>query len=199
MKYYLPLFILLTGCSVNTPGGPAPESSKPYPFFTPTENPPAKTSQDSETCITIPWEVHFSPQGGCTEMIDKFISKANQSIFVQAYSFTSKPIGEALVEAKNRKVLVQIILDKSDLTEKRSLIPLMNKALIPVSIDKSHPISHSKVMIIDHKIVLTGSFNFSANAEKNSENCIAIFDAKLSSIYLDTWNKHKMHSNAFVE
>jgi len=66
------------------------------------------------------WTVYFSPKGGCTEAIIKEIDKAKTSILVQAYSFTSAPIAKALLEAYKRGVRVEVMLDKSQRTEKYS-------------------------------------------------------------------------------
>lgn len=60
-----------------------------------------------------PIQACFTPDEDCTGQIVAEIDRARQSIFVQAYSFTSAPIAKALVEAKNRGVDVRTILDKS--------------------------------------------------------------------------------------
>src|SRR4051794_40139647 len=52
------------------------------------------------TPLTI--NVHHSPKGGCTDAIVAELKKARREILVQAYSFTSKPIAQALIEAKAR-------------------------------------------------------------------------------------------------
>ena len=64
--------------------------------------------------------VYFSPHGGCTDAIVKELDAAKESVLVQAYSFTSAPIAKALMEAHKRGVKVQVILDKSQRTEKYS-------------------------------------------------------------------------------
>ena len=47
---------------------------------------------------------------------------------------------------------------------------------------------HHKVIIIDERIVITGSYNFSKSAEvRNDENLLIIFDSALAQIYLDEW------------
>jgi hypothetical protein len=46
--------------------------------------------------------VYFSPNGGATEAIVRELGTAQQSIMVQAYSFTSAPIAKALLEAPKR-------------------------------------------------------------------------------------------------
>src|SRR5437588_12698131 len=60
-------------------------------------------------------EVAFSPNAGATHLVVKTIDQAKQTIRVAAYSFTSMPIGEALVVAHNRGVDVKVVLDKSQL------------------------------------------------------------------------------------
>src|SRR5258706_16170197 len=66
------------------------------------------------------WQVYFSPKGGCTEAVVKALGQAKVSVLVQAYSFTSAPIAKALVEAAKRGVKVDVLLDKSQRTEKYS-------------------------------------------------------------------------------
>jgi phosphatidylserine/phosphatidylglycerophosphate/cardiolipin synthase-like enzyme len=119
--------------------------------------------------------VYFSPKGGCTEAIIKEIAEADSEIRVQAYSFTSAPIAQALVEAKKRKVDVIAILDESNETANYSGARFLANAGIPVWIDYKPAIAHSKIMIIDQKTVITGSFNFTKAAEeKNTENLLIL-------------------------
>ena len=56
---------------------------------------------------------YFSPKGGCSAAIVKEINDAKTEILVQAYSFSSKPIARALVDAKKRGVRIEIVLDKA--------------------------------------------------------------------------------------
>jgi phosphatidylserine/phosphatidylglycerophosphate/cardiolipin synthase-like enzyme len=49
-----------------------------------------------------PWTVCFSPRGGCTQLIVDTLVNARSEVLVQAYSFTSEPIAQALVEAHAR-------------------------------------------------------------------------------------------------
>ncbi|MFH1800594.1 MAG: phospholipase D family protein [Candidatus Omnitrophota bacterium] len=138
---------------------------------------------------------YFSPKGGCTQAIVDAIDQAQTSILVQAYSFTSQPIAEALVNAHKRGVRVKILLDKSQKHAKGSKLNLLIETGVPVSIDSKHSIAHNKVMIIDEVIVITGSFNFTNTAEdKNAENLLVVQDKILAKKYRDNWNKHQRHS-----
>ena len=143
-------------------------------------------------------EVFFSPKGGCTEAIVDNLNWAEKYIRVQAYSFTSKPIAEALIGAHKRGVDVQVLLDKSQLRGKGSKLDLLVQAGVPVRIDKKHAIAHNKVIIIDGVTVLTGSFNFTNAAEdKNAENLLVIRDKVVARKYRNNWNIHSKHSEPY--
>jgi phosphatidylserine/phosphatidylglycerophosphate/cardiolipin synthase-like enzyme len=143
-------------------------------------------------------KVCFSPRGGCTEAIVDQISAAKSEILVQAYSFTSAPIAKALINVFKRGVKVQVILDKSQKSEKYTSATFIFNAGIPTFIDDKHAIAHNKIMIIDKETVITGSFNFTKAAEeKNAENLLIIKSKDLSKIYIDNWKTHKAHSEAY--
>jgi len=67
---------------------------------------------------------------------------------------------------------------------------------IPVFIDDKHAIAHNKIMIIDNRVVITGSFNFSTAAEtKNAENLLVLEDMPdLIRAYRDNFQHHLRHS-----
>jgi phosphatidylserine/phosphatidylglycerophosphate/cardiolipin synthase-like enzyme len=139
--------------------------------------------------------VYFSPHGGCTDAVVKELDAAKESVLVQAYSFTSAPIAKALMEAHKRGVKVQVILDKSQWTEKYSSATFFQNVGIPTFIDDKHAIAHNKVMVIDGRTVITGSFNFTKAAEEsNAENLLVIQDAELAAKYARNWQEHLEHS-----
>lgn len=140
----------------------------------------------------------YSPKGGCTEAVVAELKRARREVLVQAYSFTSKPIAESLVEAKKRGVRVEILLDKSNEHETYTeLGHLIQQGLVPL-IDGHHAIAHNKIMIIDRKTLLTGSFNFTHQAEhENAENLLVIKGhPELASSYCKSFAAHKEHSQA---
>ncbi len=143
--------------------------------------------------------VYFSPSGGATDAIVREIHSAKNEVLVEAYSFTSKPIVEALVEANQRGVHVEAILDKSNERDKRSGMWRLVSAGVPILVDWKPNIAHNKVMIIDHSVLITGSFNFSTAAEKrNAENLLVIHDdPTLVASYLANYEKRKKLSDVF--
>ena len=145
---------------------------------------------DGQKGIDCETKVYFSPSGGCTDAVVKAISEAKASIRVQAYSFTSVPIAQAIVEAHKRGIDCKAILDKSQRTEKYSAADFLVNSGIETWIDDKPKIAHSKVIVIDDATVITGSFNFTKSAEQsNVENLLVIRSPTLAKCYLDNWNR----------
>ena len=144
-------------------------------------------------------QAYFSPHGGCTEAVVEVLNTARSSVKVQAYAFTSVPIAQALVAASRRGVEVQVILDKSQRTGKHSSADIVAHAGILTFIDSRHAIAHNKIMVIDSKTILTGSFNFTKAAEaSNAENLLVIEDASLAKEYEAHWEEHREHSEPYT-
>ena len=144
-------------------------------------------------------EVYFSPQGGCTEAIIKELDKAKTTVLIQAYSFTSAPIGKALLNARKCGVKIGVILDKSQRRKQYSAADFVANSGILTKIDSQHAIAHNKVIIIDGEVVITGSFNFTKAAEEsNAENLLIIHDEKLALLYMKNWQDHAQHSKVYT-
>ena len=145
---------------------------------------------DSSACPRI--QVCFTPGQDCTTQITNALDSAKKSIFVQAYSFTSALIAKHLIIAKNRGVAVSVILDKSQKSQRYSASRSLLNHHIPVWIDYKPAIAHNKVMIIDGKEVITGSFNFTQAAQNsNAENLLIIQDAALAKHYMENWQRRR--------
>ncbi|HEV3257523.1 MAG TPA: phospholipase D family protein [Gemmataceae bacterium] len=143
-------------------------------------------------------DVFYSPKGGCTEAVVRELGRARREVLIQAYSFTSKPIADALVQAKTRGVTIEILLDRSNEQETYTeLGHLIDKGITPL-IDAQHAIAHNKVMIIDKRTLITGSFNFTHQAEaENAENLLIIKGHRaLVHSYHDYFASHKSHCQA---
>ncbi len=155
-------------------------------------------AQEPQKLVNGAIQIYFSPNGGCTEAVVNALSKAKASAYVQAYSFTSTLIAKALVEAHKRGVHIEVVLDKSQRTEKYSEADFLFHAGIATYIDGEHRIAHNKVMVIDGETVITGSFNFTKSAEaENAENLLIIKNAELAKKYAENWKAHKDHSEAY--
>jgi len=140
--------------------------------------------------------VHFSPKGGATDAVIRELKNARREVLVLAYSFSSKPIAEALIEAKTRGVQVEVILDRSNEQETYSDLHLFEEQGLAPLIDAQHAIAHNKLMIIDQRTLITGSFNFTHQAEaENAENLLVLKGhPELVKLYRQNFLTHKSHS-----
>lgn len=145
-----------------------------------------------------PIEVYFSPNGGCMDAILREVKAAKTSILVQAYWFTSARITQALVEAHKRGVKVEVILDLSRIEIDNAQADALVEGGVPTFIDDKHTTAHSKVMIFDGQTVISGSFNFTEQAEKeNVENLLVIHDKALAEKFTANWKAHREHSGRY--
>ena len=104
------------------------------------------------------------------------------------------------MDAHKRGVQVQVILDKSQRTEKYSEADFIAHAGIRTLIDAKHAIAHNKITVIDGDTVITGSFNFTKAAEtSNAENLLVIRSPELAKKYAANWQAHLEHSDKYEE
>lgn len=138
---------------------------------------------------------HFSPKGGCTAAVVNELAAARHEVLVQAYSFTCKDIAAALVAAVGRGVKVAVLLDRSNETETHTELGDLTGHGIDLLIDACHAIAHNKVMVIDGRTVLTGSFNFTNQAEhENAENLLVLRNhPELAAAYRRNFHAHHAH------
>ncbi|HKD35718.1 MAG TPA: phospholipase D family protein [Pirellulales bacterium] len=145
--------------------------------------------------------VNFSPHGGCTDRVVAEIGKAQSSIEMQAYSFTSQPITDALVAAHHRGVKVTVVLDEkaNDDPKERSEAPEIAADKIPTYLDARHSIAHNKIILIDGRTIITGSFNFTKQAERNNAENLLVIEGrpKLAAAYEANFREHLGHSMPF--
>ena len=141
------------------------------------------------------YDTCFTPGEDCSNKIIRAIAQAKQEILVQAYSFSDISIAEALVLAKTRGIDVKIILDKSQLRARYSLIPYFINHNIKLVIDNEPKIAHNKILVLDRQTVVGGSYNFTQAAKnKNAENVMIINDPGFAEKYVKYWYKRQTKS-----
>lgn len=149
--------------------------------------------------------VCFTPGEDCTNLVVTEVAGAKREILVQAYSFTSVPILAALKAAHARGVAVEVIVDKSSARQSKSgsrysAAAYLANAGIPVWVDTTVAIAHNKVMVIDGKMVITGSFNFTKAAQdRNAENLLVLDDPALAAQYGANWQRRRDVSTPYAE
>ena len=125
-----------------------------------------------------PIEVYFSPHGGCTEAIVKEIEAAKKTILVQAYQLHLPPRSPGRWSMPTAGASMSASF--STTRKAARSFPGRNAARrrrFPCWPTPLHNLAHNKVIILDDAVVITGSFNFTQQAENgNAENLLVIRD-----------------------
>jgi len=118
--------------------------------------------------------VTFSPKGGTSKELARLIKAAKKEIAVAAYAFSSKYLGQALSGALKRGVKIRILLDGDNARKSYSIDEWLTGEGIDVRfIEIKRGSLHHKFMLIDGKILITGSYNFTNESEfRNHEAAI---------------------------
>ncbi len=145
----------------------------------------ANTPYPRVTIDGIPVEVYFSPDDGVAQHIIDAIGEARTSIDFMVYSFTSDEIAQAIKDRAAAGVKVRGVFDQSQYESNQGTeYDYFKKAGYDVRLDGVPGLLHSKVFIIDGQVVITGSYNFSYNAERvNDENLLIIHSPDLGAVY----------------
>lgn len=113
-------------------------------------------------------------------MIIQQIDKAKESIDVAMYFFTSGPLAQALVRAEKRGVEVRAYLDPSQKTGRYSRTNELLAGGAEVKFKDGAGLMHNKFCVIDSRVLITGSYNWTKAAEeKNDENILVIVDKEV--------------------
>lgn len=131
-------------------------------------------------------ETYFSPDDHTADRIIELIQNAQQSIYFMAFSFTSDPIADAMIERANAGLDVAGVMETRQYNSNTGgEFDTLVEAGIDVLLDGNPNNLHHKVIIIDGQIVITGSYNFSRSAEeRNDENTLIIYNAEIAAQYL---------------
>ncbi len=134
------------------------------------------------------------------EAIVGFIDKAKKRLEVAVQELDCPPIAEALIRARQRKVLVKVVIEHDYLREapslkdpsqskgkheiNRTLHNQLLRANIDVKADYNTSIFHQKFIVRDRKSLLTGSTNFTeTGTTRNLNHLVMIHNANVAKIY----------------
>jgi phosphatidylserine/phosphatidylglycerophosphate/cardiolipin synthase-like enzyme len=146
----------------------------------------AQTPYPSLTINGTQIETYFSPDDGTAAEIIRHLQGARESIHFMAFSFTSDDIASAMLAKAAGGLSVSGVFEASQvLSNIGSEFELLREAGLDVRLDGNPRNMHHKVMIIDGATVITGSYNFSANAEKrNDENTLVIHNPAIAGQFM---------------
>jgi len=131
-------------------------------------------------------ELYFSPQDGVADRLLALIQSAQESIYFMAYSFTANDLGDAIRQRAADGLTVAGVMDDEQINFNQGTeYDPFKQAGLDVRRDGNAGLMHHKVIIIDEKIVVTGSYNFTERAEEqNDENVVIIHNPDVAAQYL---------------
>lgn len=115
------------------------------------------------------------------------IEAARRSIDAALYEYNLDSVAEALARAQRRGVRVRLALDRENLDEPEMAkwAGVVEQVGIPISWQDSNAFLHSKFVIVDERLVWTGSWNATTNdTYRNNNNLLRISVAPLVQNYL---------------
>ncbi len=131
-------------------------------------------------------EIYFSPKDKQSARIISLINGAKNYIYIPAFLITHTKITDALIEAKNRKVDVRVIIDANSTSTRNSKHAVLRHNGVLLKTENFAGKLHAKMMIIDDEYLITGSMNFSNSGEnKNDENMLVIKNPKIAKAHKD--------------
>jgi phosphatidylserine/phosphatidylglycerophosphate/cardiolipin synthase-like enzyme len=105
-------------------------------------------------------------------------------------------MGQALLERAQNGVRIQGIFEALGSLTQYSKLASFYCANIPVRQDGNPHIFHHKVMVIDELILVTGSFNYTKNANtRNDENVLIITNREIASRYIEEFERRWSEAN----
>jgi len=146
---------------------------------------PSTINQQSLTIQGTPIQALFAAEDHVVSALVPLVESAEESIHFMAFSFTHDELGQAMLERAGAGIDLQGIFETRGSETEYSELANLYCAGLPVRQDGNPRSMHHKVMIIDGRIVVTGSANFSNNADRfNDENVLIIANEDLAQAYV---------------
>ena len=132
--------------------------------------------------VTI--ECYFAPEDRVKREIVSEIAAAVVSIDFMAFSYTSAEIAEAMADKARGGVRVRGLFERNMAGSKYSKDEYLAERGAEIHMDRNKYAMHHKVIVIDARTVIVGSYNFSKSAEtRNDENVLIIHSPGIAEKY----------------
>jgi phosphatidylserine/phosphatidylglycerophosphate/cardiolipin synthase-like enzyme len=157
---------------------------------------PSTVDQQSVTIDGTPVQVLFAAEDEVISKLIPLVEGAQKSIRIMAFSFTHDDLGAAVLARAQAGVDVKVIFETRGSETEYSELGNLYCAGVPARQDGNPGTFHHKVIIIDDETVVTGSLNFSDNAdESNDENVVIVTNKDIAGLYLQEFERRWAEAN----
>ncbi|MFN8425165.1 MAG: phospholipase D-like domain-containing protein [Anaerolineales bacterium] len=135
--------------------------------------------------------VIFTPEDGALEQaIIPLVNAAQFEVRFLAFSYTDYPLANAMIQRLQNGVNVAGVYERVGSDTDAAEFDTLYCAGVSVRRDTNPGFMHDKVIIVDQRYVITGSLNFSTNAEEsNDENVIMLDNPEIAQLYLQEFDR----------
>jgi phosphatidylserine/phosphatidylglycerophosphate/cardiolipin synthase-like enzyme len=130
-------------------------------------------------------EAYFSPEDEPINRMIQLVEAAQDEVLFMAYSFTDDDLARAMLEKAGEGVHVAGVLEESQARNNigGEYLNFLEHG-VDVRLDGNPAGMHHKVIIIDGRTVITGSYNFSNNARtRNDDNTLILHNPQIAALY----------------
>jgi phosphatidylserine/phosphatidylglycerophosphate/cardiolipin synthase-like enzyme len=157
---------------------------------------PSTVDQQKVTIDGTPMQVLFASEDHVIDHLIPLVKGAKKSIRFMAFSFTHDELGAAVLARAKAGVDVKGIFETRGSETVDSELSRLYCAKVPVRQDGNSGNLHHKVFVIDEQILVTGSLNFSVNAdESNDENTIVLTNRDIAGLYRQEFDRRWAEAN----
>jgi phosphatidylserine/phosphatidylglycerophosphate/cardiolipin synthase-like enzyme len=147
----------------------------------------AKNEQTPHAAVRLPGagvESYFSPREPVSPRVVERIARAGRSVDVLAFAFTDDAVGAALLARHAAGVPVRVVMEARNAEGSGSEYGRLRAGGVDTLEDGNCYTMHHKVIIVDRRVVITGSYNFTGRAETlNDENLLILDSPALAAAY----------------
>ena len=109
------------------------------------------------------------------EKIKELIRAAEKTLRIAMFTWTREDFADEVIDAYHRGVDVEVVIDKqSGRGASRNIVKKLAESGVPLYAGRGEELLHFKMMIIDDKILVNGSANWTKSAFYRNDDCFFI-------------------------
>ncbi len=141
------------------------------------------SSQRAGDAIEPVHTVAFSPGHEARLLISQQLKAARENIDVCVFTITDDRITKTLLAAHHRGVKIRIISDNDKRQDHGSDIYQLAENGLSVRVDPDRNHMHHKFAVVDRRLAITGSYNWTRGATRNLENVLVTTEPEIVHAY----------------